>query len=708
MSLTGSVGAVCQDASMAGRQAESETFDDGPLTGLDPEQLAAVQAPRGPVCVLAGAGTGKTRTIVHRVAQLIHSGHVAAGQVLAVTFTARAAGELRTRLRTLGVHGAQARTFHAAALRQLRYFWPRVVGGPQWDVLDSKLRVVSQAAHRAGAGTESEVLRDLATEIEWAKASMVIPDDYAAAAGRAHRQPPAPAELVASVYRWYESFKGKANLLDFDDLLLHTAAALEEHSAVAQEFRDRYRCFVVDEYQDVTPLQQRVLDAWLGERDDLTVVGDANQTIYSFAGASPRPLLGFTRRFPNATVVRLERDYRSTPQVVSLANRVIGAARERPAGSRLRLVGQRDAGPEPAFAEHDDEPAEAAAVARRISELLDEGTPASEIAVLYRVNAQSETFEQALASLDIPYLVRGGERFFARVEVRQATIALRTAAAAGPTGELPKIVRELLEPLGLTADPPTGGAARERWESLLALVELAEELAATVDGADLAQYVAELDMRARAQHPPTVEGVTLASLHAAKGLEWDAVFLVGLVDGTLPILHADGDDAAVEEERRLLYVGVTRARRHLSLSWSLARAGGARRNRRRSRFLYGLIPEDHPTSRLARSRRRDEGTARCRVCGGPLLGAASVKLGRCASCPADLDEELLARLRDWRAKRARALKVPAYVVFTDATLTAIAEQRPTDAAALVAIAGIGASKLDKFGTEVLALLRVDG
>ncbi len=693
---------------MAGRQGEPGTHDEGPLAGLDPEQLAAVQAPRGPVCVLAGAGTGKTRTIVHRVAQLIQSGHVAAGQVLAVTFTARAAGQLRTRLRTLGVHGAQARTFHAASLRQLRYFWPRVVGGPQWDLLDSKLRVVSQAAHRAGAGTESEVLRDLATEIEWAKASMVTPDDYAAAAGRAHREPPAPAELVASVYRWYESFKGKANLLDFDDLLLHTAAALEEHAAVAQEFRDRYRCFVVDEYQDVTPLQQRVLDAWLGERDDLTVVGDANQTIYSFAGASPRPLLGFTRRFPNATVVRLERDYRSTPQVVALANRVIGAARDRPAGSRLSLVGQREPGPEPTFAEYDDEPAEAAAAARQIAELLDAGTPASEIAVLYRVNAQSEAYEQALAELDIPYLVRGGERFFARTEVRQATAALRTAASARPTGELPKIVRDLLEPLGLSADPPGGGAARERWESLLALVELAEELASTVEGADLAQYVAELDMRARAQHPPTVEGVTLASLHAAKGLEWDAVFLVGLVDGTLPIMHADGNDAAVEEERRLLYVGVTRARRHLALSWALARADGGRRNRRRSRFLYGLVPEDHPTARLARSRQQRAGTAaapRCRVCGGPLIAATAVKLGRCASCPADLDEDLLARLRDWRAKRARALKVPAYVVFTDATLVAIAEQRPADPAALVAIAGIGASKLDKFGTEVLSLLR---
>ncbi|GLZ41646.1 ATP-dependent DNA helicase UvrD2 [Actinokineospora sp. NBRC 105648] len=684
------------------------------LAGLDPDQLAAVEAPRGPVCVLAGAGTGKTRTIVSRITHLIHSGHVTPGQVLAVTFTARAAGEMRTRLLAMDVHGAQARTFHAAALRQLRYFWPRVVGDAPWDLVDGKLRLVGQAAHRAGAGTERDTLRDLASEIEWAKASLVAPEDYPAAAARARRDTPAPAEQVAKVYTAYESLKNAARVLDFDDLLLHTAAALEEHSAVAEEFRDRYRCFVVDEYQDVTPLQQRVLDAWLGHRDDLTVVGDANQTIYSFAGASPRPLLDFTRRFPEATVVRLERDYRSTPEVVSLANRVISAARDRPAGSRLRLIGQRPTGPEPVFAEYDDEPAEAAAVAGRIKELVEQGTPLSEIAVLYRVNAQSEVYEQALAELELPYLVRGGERFFARQEVRQAMAALRTACGRPPEGELPAVVRALLAPLGLSDEPPAGGSARERWEALLALVELGEELVATVADADLHRYVAELEQRAQAQHPPTVEGVTLASLHAAKGLEWDAVFLVGVADGTMPIQHADGDDAAIEEERRLLYVGVTRARVHLSLTWALSRTAGGKRYRRRSRFLYGLIPENHPTARVAAVRQQE--TPRpamgrgmtpvryCRVCGDKLVGTMPVKLGRCQHCPSDLDEGLLAALREWRVDRAKGLKVPPYVIFTDATLLAIAEQRPADRAALVSISGIGAAKLDRFGAEVLSLI----
>jgi DNA helicase II / ATP-dependent DNA helicase PcrA len=572
--------------------------DQDPLDGLDEEQRAAVCAPRGPVCVLAGAGTGKTRTITRRIAQLVLTGHVAPGQVLAVTFTARAAGEMRTRLRDLGVGGVQARTFHAAALRQLRYFWPRVVGDEPWPLLEHKLRLVGQAAQRAGAGTGVEDLRDVAGEIEWAKASLVTAADYPAAVAAAHRGTPVPATQVAAIYAGYEELKNRNRVLDFDDLLLHTIAALEEHSAVAQEFRDRYRCFVVDEYQDVTPLQQRMLDAWLGARDDLTVVGDTNQTIYSFAGAAPRFLLEFTRRFPDAVTVRLHRDYRSTPQVVLLANRVISAARGRPAGARLQLEGQRSAGPEPSFAEYDDEPTEADAVAAAIEQLLREGIPAAEIAVLYRMNAQSEAYEQALDARGLPFQVRGGERFFQRPEVRAAVRALRAAAAGysprPPTAdsavELGATVRAVLARQGLTAQPPGGSAARSRWESLRALAELADDLTDRTPGADLGRLLAELDARADAAHPPAVQGVTLASLHSAKGLEWDAVFLVGLLEGTLPIQYAEGDQAALEEERRLLYVGVTRARRWLALSWALSRSAGGRRSRRRSGFLDGLVP----------------------------------------------------------------------------------------------------------------------
>ncbi|HEX2401501.1 MAG TPA: ATP-dependent helicase, partial [Mycobacterium sp.] len=551
---------------------EAPTSRDELIADLDDEQREAVLAARGPVCVLAGAGTGKTRTITRRIAHLVAAGHVAPHQVLAVTFTQRAAGEMRGRLRVLddgvGTGSVQAMTFHAAARRQLSYFWPRVVGNTGWQLLDTKFAVVAQAANRASLSTSTDDVRDLASEIEWAKASLISPEGYAAAVAQAGRDIPFDAAKIATVYAGYEKLKARHDgmaLLDFDDLLLHTAAAIENDDAVAQEFRDRYRCFVVDEYQDVTPLQQRVLDAWLGSRDDLTVVGDANQTIYSFTGATPRYLLDFSRRFPEAAVVRLERDYRSTPQVVSLANRVIAAARGRMAGSKLHLVGQRDPGPNPTFTEHTDEVAEAAAVAKKIKNLIESGTAASEIAVLYRINAQSEVYEEALTEAGIPFQVRGGEGFFSRQEIRQALLALQRASekdAARDSEKLPDIVRAVLEPLGLTAEPPPGTRARERWEALGALAELVDEEVALRPTLDLRALVAELRQRADARHPPTVQGVTLASLHAAKGLEWDAVFLVGLADNTLPISHAlahGPDSEPVEEERRLLYVGITRA-----------------------------------------------------------------------------------------------------------------------------------------------------
>lgn len=689
-----------------------------PLTAaLDEEQREAVLAPRGPVCVLAGAGTGKTRTITHRIAQLVAGGHVAAGQVLAVTFTQRAAGEMRARLRALdatagtGVGAVQALTFHAAARRQLRYFWPRVVGDTGWQLLDSKYAVVARAASRSRINASTDDIRDLAGEIEWAKASLVGPEEYPAAVAAEGRDTPLDAARVATVYAAYEALKARdddVTLLDFDDLLLHTAAAIENDAAVADEFRDRYRCFVVDEYQDVTPLQQRVLTAWLGDRDDLTVVGDANQTIYSFTGATPRFLLDFSRRYPDASVVRLERDYRSTPQVVSLANQVIAAARGRVAGSKLHLLGQRPPGPAPAFREHPDEPAEAAAVSAEIARLIESGTPASEIAVLYRVNAQSEIYEEALTEAGIAYQVRGGEGFFTRQEIKQALLALQRAAERGAEGPLPEVVRAVLEPLGLTAEEPDGTRARERWEALSALAELVDVEVAQRPQLDLPGLLTELRLRADARHPPVVQGVTLASLHAAKGLEWDAVFLVGLADGTLPISHAlshGPESEAVEEERRLLYVGITRARVHLSLSWALSRTPGGRQSRKPSRFLNGIAPQTRADAMPTKARRTRGAATRCRICNRELSTPAAVMLRRCETCAGDVDEDLLLRLKSWRTDVAKEQKVPAYVVFTDNTLIAIAELRPGDEEALIAIPGIGARKLEQYGSDVLSLVR---
>ena len=666
------------------------------LSGLDDGQRAAVLAPSGPVCVLAGAGTGKTRTITHRIAHLVDTGAHPVSEILAVTFTTRAAGEMRLRLRSLGVPGVQARTFHSAALKQLRYFWPKAVGGGLWPVVEHKLRLVALASRKAGAGTDAATLRDLASEIEWAKASLIGPDGYLAAVARHQRDTPVAAATVAKVFAGYERVKNEAEQLDFDDLLLHTSAILEDDEEVAREFRSRYRCFVVDEYQDVTPLQQRALDAWLGGRDQLTVVGDANQTIYSFAGASPANLLDFDRRYPHATVVRLERDYRSTPQVVTLANRIIAGAQGKAARLRLKLTAVLPDGPPATFDEYPDEPTEARAVAQRAAGLIAGGMPASGIAILYRINAQSEVYEKALSDAEVPYLVRGGERFFARPEVRQAIIALRAGAAQDVEVPLVPAVRQLLSPVGLSAEPPPAGALRDKWDSLLALVGVAEELVDVQPDAGLAALVAELEQRSEAQHAPTVEGVTLASLHAAKGLEWDAVFLVGLTDGTMPIQHAETPDE-IEEERRLFYVGVTRARTRLFLSWALSRTEGGRRGRKRSRFLTGLAPEVAPVG-------RGRAAGRCRRCGGPLSTPAELKIGRCENCPSSADPELVDALRNWRKSTSTEASVPAYVVFSDATLLAIAERRPTDDAALLAIPGIGRSKLDAYGAEVIGIV----
>ncbi|WP_289008072.1 ATP-dependent DNA helicase UvrD2 [uncultured Thermomonospora sp.] len=687
---------------------------DEVLAGLDPEQRAVAEAVRGPVCVLAGAGTGKTRAITHRIAYAVLTGVVAPQRVLAVTFTTRAAGELRGRLRQLGAPGVQARTFHAAALRQLTYFWPKVIGGEPPRVVESKIALVAEAARACRLSYGRTELRDIAAEIEWAKVTQHRPEDYVAGVERTGRKPPADVIDVARVYAVYEQLRRERNLLDFEGILELTAAMLTEYPEVARQVHDQYRYFVVDEYQDVNPLQKLLLDAWLGGREELCVVGDPNQTIYSFTGATSQYLLDFTREHPGARVIKLVRDYRSSPQVVRLANGVIGAARGRTARRhRLELVSQRPDGPEPVFIEYDDEIAEADDIARRARKLIDEGVPASQIAVLYRINAQSENFEAAFAAAGVPVVLHGAERFFERQEVREAVMRLRGAARAGADAEtdgmgLVATVRHVLAGVGFTEQPPQGiGAARARWESLSALVRLAEDVAAADPDAALPQFVAELEERAALQHAPTMEGVTLASLHAAKGLEWDAVFLAGLTEGTLPIVYAETAEQ-IEEERRLLYVGITRAREHLTLSWALSRAPGGRKNRSPSRFLEGLRPQTFgpPAAPASRPRRRaGKGPLPCRVCGRPLTAALERKLGRCQDCPSAVDEELLEALKRWRAALAEEQGIPPYVVFTDVTLQAIAEQRPETPQQLARISGVGATKLIRYGDAVLALCR---
>ncbi|MGW3104109.1 ATP-dependent DNA helicase UvrD2 [Streptomyces sp. NPDC001100] len=703
---------------------------DAVLEGLDPEQREVATALRGPVCVLAGAGTGKTRAITHRIAYGVRAGVLQSSSVLAVTFTNRAAGEMRGRLRQLGATGVQARTFHSAALRQLQYFWPKAIGGSMPRLVDRKIQLVADAAAACRIRLDRGELRDVTAEIEWSKVTQTVPSDYAAAAAKAGRDVPrAPAE-IAQLYAAYEDVKRDRAVIDFEDVLLLTVAVLQDRHDIAEQVRSQYQHFVVDEYQDVSPLQQRLLELWLGDRDNLCVVGDASQTIYSFTGATPDHLLDFRTRHPGATVVKLVRDYRSTPQVVHLANGLLSQARGRAADHRLELISQRTAGPEPVYADYTDEPAEAEGAARRIRDLMAAGVPASEIAILFRTNSQSETYEQALADAGVPYQLRGAERFFDRPEVRKAGVALRGAARFGGNDsllddivDLPSQVRAVLSGEGWTSEPPAGsGAVRERWESLAALVNLAQDFAAARPGATLADLVAELDERANAQHAPTVQGVTLASLHSAKGLEWDAVFLVGVAEGMMPISYAKTDEQ-IEEERRLLYVGVTRARERLHVSWALARSPGSRPNRRPSRFLDGLRPGS--TGGAGRPglvapggiergytgtglnqvvpRRTQRTVARCRVCGRTLTDAGEMKLMRCEDCPSDMDEGLYERLREWREIQAQRSGQPAFCVFTDKTLMAIAETVPDDEGELARIPGVGVRKLNRYGADVLAI-----
>jgi len=648
------------------------TGPDAVLSPLDPEQRAVALAARGPVCVLAGAGTGKTRAVAHRIAYTAAAGLANPARVLAVTFTTRAAGELRARLRQLGalapgagLEKVQALTFHAAALRQLTHFWPVAVGGPPPQVIDSKVTLIAEAARRLRLSAGLPELRDAASEIEWAKVTQVRPEDYPAAGAKAGRAGPYEPETMARLFAGYEQLRRERHLVDFESVLELTAAILVDHAGVASAVQDRYESFVVDEYQDVNPLQKLLLEAWLGGRDDICVVGDPRQTIYSFTGATPAYLTGFPAEFPAATVIRLVRNYRSSPQVVDLANRLIQRAELTGPGSGAALVAQRPAGPRPRFTDYPDENAEAAGVARQAAALIRDGVPAGAIAVLVRTNAQTQLLEQALAAAGVPFAVRGAERFFERAEVRQAVATLRGAArSVSAADDAAAQVRPVLAGIGLSARPPAGrGTARERWESLEALAQLADEFFAATPQASLGDLAAELALRSATGQAPALDGVTLASLHAAKGLEWDAVFLAGLTDGTLPIVYAQTDEA-IAEERRLLYVGITRARQQLFLSWALARAPGGRRTRRPSRFLAGL-----------QSRAR----------------------------PPEEDDPLVGALRRWRAETAAAQSVPAYVVLSDATLLLIASRRPASRAELATVPGVGAVRLDRYGAAVLAL-----
>jgi DNA helicase-2/ATP-dependent DNA helicase PcrA len=675
------------------------------LAGLDPEQQQVATSFGHPVVVIAGAGTGKTRALTHRIAYGVAIGVYNAAAVLAVTFTTRAAGELRSRLRELGVPAVQARTFHSAALRQAQYFWPRAYGSALPEVSDERFSMAADAARRLRLSPDNSTLRDLLTEISWAKVSNIAPSDYAELATSAGREVANldPAQ-VGRVLGRYEQVKADRGVIDFDDILLCATALLADNDDIAEEVRATYRHLVVDEYQDVNPVQQNLLDQWWGEGRDHCVVGDPAQTIHSFAGASPVHLTGFADRFPKAKVVRLVRDYRSSPEVVELANKV---ARNTRLGT-VTLESQCPSGPPPRILPCASEYDEAAAVARWLVEQHEAGVTWREQAVLYRVHAQSPLFEAALAQAQVPFTVRGGEGFYDRPEVRQVVGTLTEAARRDGTVPALDACRDVLTRLNWTVQPPSGqGRVRERWESLAAVLALAEDVVSAQPGADLAAFVAELSTRTQAEHPLSADGVTLSTLHAAKGLEWTAVALVGAQEGTLPLSLAAGPEQ-VAEEARLFYVGITRSRRMLLITWSRSRRGGGG-NRQPSRFLDGIAarpaPAPAPSGRAPKP--QSAMSATCRVCGRPVNTGAERKLKRHADCPPGYDEDTYARLVAWRLERAKERSVPAFVIFTDATLMAIAEERPKDPSALLGIPGVGRTKCDLYAEAVLAILATE-
>jgi len=678
------------------------------LEGLDDEQRAVAESLEGPVMVLAGAGTGKTRAITHRIAYGVMTGAHDPRRTLAVTFTNRAAGELRTRLRSLGADGVQARTFHAAALRQLRYFWPRISDRAFPDLMPSKAGLVASALSANDLSPDTSLVRDVSGDIEWARVNFL--DQHSLASTSTTRALSLEPSLLARVLGDYEQAKSDRGVIDFEDVMLVLVGALSTDHSIAREVRTAYRWLTVDEYQDVNPVQHTLLKLWLGDRDDLCVVGDPSQTIYSFTGARSSYLIDFPQEFPGATTVRLVRCYRCSPEIVELANGVIHAGPS--SANAVTLTSQRPSSSAPEVTTFDDDVAEASAVAAKIKASIDSGVRPRDICVLYRINAQQVEIESALATAAIPMTLRGSERFFERGEVREAITRIRGAARAQDVSAPSDVVQgvsDVLSAMGWSREQPTTtGAVRERWESLAAIVELARESGA----ADLSAFVSFLEDRAAVQFAPVADGVTLASIHSAKGLEWREVFLIGCSDGLIPLQHAETAEQ-LEEERRLLYVAVTRAEHALHLSWARARQPGGRATRQISRFLLrlGALPGvDQPSVRRgdgskAGTKRARRGPATCRTCGKALVTAGERTIGRCQVCPATFDEDFLEELKDWRLEHARSRSVPAYVVFTDATLIAIAEQLPTDADGLSSIPGVGPSKLELYGEEIVALVR---
>lgn len=707
------------------------------LEGLNEAQRGAVTTAAAPLCILAGAGSGKTRVLTRRIAHRVAESDAEPHRVLALTFTRKAAGELKSRLAQLGLRDAiAAGTFHGIALAQLRARWSER-GDREPQLLDRKVAFVARLLpRRRGKGDVNPL--DAVAEIEWAKARRIRPDQYADEAMQHNRRPPMPAREMAALYQHYQDEMARQGRVDFDDLLDRCEQALVSDPAFAATQRWRFRHLFVDEFQDVNPLQFALLRAWLGDRTDLCVVGDPRQAIYAWNGADATYLNHFDRHFPGSEVLELRDNYRSTPQILAVANAVIG---NRETGAPLRP--NRPNGEPPEVVEYPTDAHEARGIARAVRDAHGPGRPWADQAVLARTNAQAALIADALGRGGIPHRVKGGAALTAQPEVKAALQRLKAARVpftvaladlqADTTGrfdadddEMPQDpatsrIPRATEPSGDAAAPgpdaaqqsdsgrgtdDVGAGEQERRANLAALVQLGADYLGLDSSATANGFISWLNAAARSEEAAGAgDAVDVATFHAAKGLEWPIVHVAGVEAGLVPIGHARSPEAEAEE-RRLFYVALTRAERVLRCSWATQRTFGTRvADRRPSPYLAvfrdtldAMAAGQEPVDGLVEVRKERR---RLQAGDGLIKRSAAPRRDR-ALTPGDL--AVLDALKAWRLDAARAASVPAYVIFPDKTLEAVAATRPRDIAALLALPGVGRVKATRYGDTLLAVV----
>lgn len=659
------------------------------LQQLDPQQRQAAQYLSGPVCIRAGAGSGKTRTITHRIAYGIARGDYQPDSVLAVTFTAKAAAEMRYRLHQLGADGVTVNTFHAEALKQIRHYWPTAVGGTLPKIIEYKSSLIASTLQQLKLPNDKNTIRDISAELEWAAVNMIDDETYLENAQERLLPPGIETEKMPEIMRTYRQAKQQKNGIDFEDVLLICAGMILERSDIASQIRKKYKYLTIDEYQDLSPLQFFLLEQWLGENQNICVVGDASQTIYSFAGATPRYLLEFDKKWPKARNFQLENNYRSSSEIIRLANQIINEDNST-AKHAITLKAQQPAGVPITIDAYETDQEEAEKVAEQIKNRLLKGEKAKNIAILYRTNVQSVPLEQALTAFGIPFTIKGDKPFFQRPEILKTIHALRQIQITQPEKDIVDAVTDAIVEQGWKQNPPEklSQSLAEKQQSLNEMLNIAKEREERVY--DLADFLEEIDKLIKFEHSPAGDKITLCSAHAAKGLEWKTVYLVGASEGLIPFLKAKSEEEK-REERRLAYVITTRAQKELHISYAVCRENGSKK-RQISRFFKSwqqahkqpTLEVNQPVQNVyIRKNAREK-----------ILENSTIK-----------EQKLFEELVQWRLKLAQETGKPAYMIFTDLSLAEIAQQCPQNTEELLRIRGVGAVKSRKYGKEIFRIIR---